>query len=256
MIDAAALESVPFAEDAMLRRVHREGVLLLGGGRALLLQIAHPGVARGVAEHSSFREDSRGRLLRTLRPMFAIAFGTREQALAAAGVNGRHAGVRGAGYAANDPELLLWVLATLLATTLLMHALLLRPLAPPAVEAYYEDMTRVGGLLGLDRTVMPPDAAAFRRYFAATLDSLSVSDTARALLPAIFDARTLGPFTPAARQLTVGLLPPRLREQFGLGWGPGRETALRLAWPALRGVVRLTPRRLRRPPWFLMPPPA
>ena len=242
----------------MLRRVHREGVLLLGGGRALLLQIAHPGVAQGVAEHSSFRRDGRQRLLRTLRPMLAIAFGSREQALqAAAGVNGRHTTVRGKGYDASDPALLLWVLATLIDTSLLLHGLLVRPLDPAEGEAYYADMKRLGGLLGLREDAMPPHYEAFRSYFETTIASLRVSDTAKALLPDIFDpALSLGPLTPVVKQVTAGLLPARLREQFGLGWGPGREAGLRAGVALLRAAVRLTPPRLRAPPWFLMPPPS
>ena len=106
----------------MAQRVLHEGVLLLGGGRALLMQIAHPLVASGVAEHSNFRTDRIDRLLRTLRLTLAIVFGSREQALAAAGsINRVHEGVAGAGYAARDPELLLWVLATLIDTSLAMH---------------------------------------------------------------------------------------------------------------------------------------
>ena len=140
----------------MVRRVHGEGVLLLGGGRALLMQIAHPDVARGVAEHSRFREERFGRLLRTLRPMFAIAFGTREQALAAAAsINRIHDDVAGPGYRASDAALLLWVLATLIDTGLVMHERFVRPLARDEAQAYYEDMRRFGLLFGLSPEQMP-----------------------------------------------------------------------------------------------------
>ena len=93
-------------------------MILVGGGRALLMQIAHP-VAQGVAEHSEWRRDRFGRLLRTLRPMFAIVFGNAEELREAArGVNAVHRGVTGRGYDAVDPELLLWVHATLVDTAL------------------------------------------------------------------------------------------------------------------------------------------
>src|SRR6202165_5152051 len=102
-----------FAEDSITRRVNRENVLLLGGGRALLMQLAHPKVAAGVDEHSDFRSDPIRRLRRTLRMTMAIVFGDRETALAAArGVQHVHAGVQGAGYRALDPDLLMWVYAT------------------------------------------------------------------------------------------------------------------------------------------------
>ncbi|MGH7855885.1 MAG: oxygenase MpaB family protein, partial [Candidatus Binatia bacterium] len=68
--------------------MNREAVLLLGGGRALLMQIAHPLVAAGVADHSDFRTDSLGRLRRTLDAMLTITFGTlREAEEAYRGVN-------------------------------------------------------------------------------------------------------------------------------------------------------------------------
>src|SRR5688572_32255524 len=171
---------LPFPNDAMVRRVHGEGVLLLGGGRALLMQIAHPDVARGVAEHSRFREERFGRLLRTLRPMFAIAFGTREQALAAAsGVNRIHDGVAGTGYRATDPALLLWVLATLIDTTLVMHERFVRPLTAHEAQAYYEDMRRFGLLFGLAPEQMPATVEDLRTYVEEMSISLRVSDEAR-----------------------------------------------------------------------------
>src|SRR5437763_10623992 len=99
-----------FAEDAVIRRVTREGALLLGGGRALLMQLAHPQVAQGVAEHSGFEADPFARLRGTLTAMTTIVYGTEEQARRmAAEVRRVHRHVRGDGYYANDPALLLWV---------------------------------------------------------------------------------------------------------------------------------------------------
>ena len=240
----------------MVRRVHGEGVLLLGGGRALLMQIAHPDVARGVAEHSRFREERFGRLLRTLRPMFAIAFGTREQALAAAAsINRIHDGVAGQGYRASDAELLLWVLATLIDTGLVMHERFVRPLTRDESEAYYEDMRRFGLLFGLSPEQMPATVADLRAYVEEMSTSLRVSDEAREIASVLFEGGLLlMPATASMRQLTAGLLHPALRDQFGLSWGPRRERALSSFERASRAVVPTLPRRLRAPPWFVMPP--
>jgi uncharacterized protein (DUF2236 family) len=253
--DAPPEVGLPFEPDSMVQRVHEEGVLLLGGGRALLMQIAHPAVARGVAEHSNFRADRLGRLLRTLRPMLAIAFGTREQALAAAAsVNRIHEGVAGAGYRARDPELLLWVLATLIDTSLVMHERFVRPLSDGEAEAYYADMRRIGALLGTPPGAMPANIAAFRAYFEAALSSLRVSDEAHEIAAALFRAGPLlAPVMAPTRQLTAGLLPPALRRQYGLSWGPKRDTALRGMEAASRRLLPWLPRSLRRPPWFVMP---
>ena len=48
-------------------RINREAVLLGAGPAALLLQLAHPLVAEGVAHHSRFEEDPTRRLRNTLR---------------------------------------------------------------------------------------------------------------------------------------------------------------------------------------------
>src|SRR5437764_11243732 len=102
-----------FPRDAVIRRVNGEGVLLLGGGRALLMQLAHPSVAAGVADHSDFRRDPMSRLQRTLDATNTIVFGSEEQARqTAAAIQRVHDTVTGPGYRANDPDLLLWVHAT------------------------------------------------------------------------------------------------------------------------------------------------
>src|SRR5262245_48911263 len=123
-----------FRNGGWLRRIHSQSALLFGGGRALLLEVAHPLVAAGVAEHSSFRTDPLGRLRRTLDAMHAIAFGDHAAALAAArGVERSHARVRGtlsadagrypAGtrYDGRDVDLVIWVWATLVDTALCVY---------------------------------------------------------------------------------------------------------------------------------------
>ncbi len=253
--EADVLDLLPFPADCAVRRLHNEGVLLLGGGRALLLQIAHPAVAAGVANHSNYHTERWRRLIRTLRPMHEIVFGDRDQALAAVqGINRIHKRVTGPGYDARDPALLLWVLATLIDTSLVMRERFVGPLTPAEAEAYYQDMCRLGLLLEVPADCLPADLTAFRLYFEQTLASLEVSDAARGI------ARELLKLTPTSwpaiaplRFLTAGLLPESLREQFGLGWGPKRQATLRAFEALSRAVVPRLPQRLRRPPWFLLP---
>lgn len=246
-----------FPEGSAVRRVGGEAVLLLGGGRALLMQLAHPLVARGVAEHSDFEADPLRRLLRTLRTTYAIAFGTEDEALAAAGrVNAMHAGVAGPGYRADDPDLLLWVHATLVDTALLVHARFVGSLDRAGEERYYREMTRMAELFGLPPERQPPDLDAFRAYVAAMVATLEVGEPARALVPKLFRP----PVPPAAplmllqREVTAGLLPPRLRRQYGLRWNAAREAALRTAAAASRSLLPRLPPALRRPPALLLPP--
>src|SRR4051812_31493403 len=213
----ASATAATFRDLTAARRVHANGALLAGGGRALLMQLAHRLVAHGVAEHSAFMDDPIARLVRTLRLTLTLVYGNEaqvERALDA--INGVHRRVAGPGYAASDPALLLWVHATLIDTSLRMHALLVRPLSDTEAAAYYEDMQRIGEALGVPRDAFPPDVPSFNAYVATMNQTLQVSDTARSLAREIFRPR--GALTPAlfaTRSLTAGLLPEPLRVQYG-----------------------------------------
>src|SRR5262245_47092157 len=135
-----------FRNDGWLRRVSREPAVLFGGGCALLLEVAHPLVAAGVADHSNFRRDPFGRLQRTLAAVSAMALEPRGAALAAArGVARAHERVRGAlgeavgpfaagtEYHGRDPDLVLWVWATLVDTALAVHRDFVGPLDDQAL---------------------------------------------------------------------------------------------------------------------------
>src|SRR6202171_5027175 len=128
-----------YSEDSITRRVNRENVLFLGGGRALLMQVAHPKVAAGVGRHSDFRTHPLRRLRRTILMTMAIVFGDRETAMAAArGVNQVHARVKGRDYRAMDPDLLLWVYATLADTALVTYEAFVKPLLPREREEFHQ----------------------------------------------------------------------------------------------------------------------
>src|SRR6266480_2775944 len=107
-----------FGPHSILWRVNRESAVTLAGTCAILMQFAHPKVAAGVREHSRYQVDAVGRLRRTLDLTLAIVFGPRPAALEAVrAINARHRSVRGPGYSATDPELLLWVHATRLCSS-------------------------------------------------------------------------------------------------------------------------------------------
>jgi uncharacterized protein (DUF2236 family) len=244
-----------FERGSAMRRVSAEGVILLGGGRALLMQLAHPLVARGVAEHSSFDRDRIGRLLRTLRPTYAMVFGTPQQArAAAAGVHRLHERVTGDGYRALDPELLLWVYATLVDTALLMHDRFVEPLDTATADGYYRDSAALAAMWGVPAEALPPDLAAFRAYLERMLTTIEVTDEARRLAAQLFALDS--PLAPAlwlSKELTAGLLPPRLRRAYGLAWDPPRAAALSAAERGSRGLLPLLPPALRSPPSFILP---
>jgi uncharacterized protein (DUF2236 family) len=249
------MQGLPFGRDAVIREIDGEAVILVGGGRALLMQVAHPLVARGVAEHSAYRGDRVGRLLRTLRPMFAIVFGTAEEVRAAArGVNAVHRDVSGAGYTARDPELLLWVHATLVDTALECYRRFVRPLPPEQIARYYEETKLVGRLLGVPASLLPPDIAAFEQYRDATVADLEVGDAARDIARELCrPALPFGPLIVPWREFTAGLLPPSLRAQYGMAWDPARAALVEGATAISRAVWPRLPRALRRPPPMLLP---
>jgi len=241
-----------FPPDAVVRRVDGEAVLLLGGGRALLMQLAHPLVARGVTEHSGFESNPFARLQRTLDAVTTIVFGTENEARqVAAVVHAVHERVTGEGYRANDPELLLWVHATLVDTALRVHARFLRTLSDEDASRYYEESTIIAEVLGVPRSLQPATLADFRAYVRAMVSSLEVTDEARRLAGSVFHPRAPLVVQPAfllARELTAGLLPEPLRRGYRMSWDPPRQAALLAAALASRSVLSRVPSRLRRVP--------
>jgi uncharacterized protein (DUF2236 family) len=219
-----------FRDDGWLRRVSGAPVAIFGGGRALLLEIAHPFVAAGVAEHSAYRSDPFGRLQRTLAAMQAITFGELPEALAAArGVERAHGRVRGtlpeaagpfpAGtpYSGRDPEAVRWVWATLADTAWLLYERFVEPLDADAREAYYAEHRVLAVLVGVDPELVP--------------------DIARTVIDPPADAATAR----LARSITSGLLPRRLREAFGLPWDASREQRLAAMIEQVRALRKAAP---------------
>ncbi|HTC85271.1 MAG TPA: oxygenase MpaB family protein [Candidatus Acidoferrum sp.] len=241
-----------FPADAVVRRVDSEAILLLGGGRALLMQLAHPSVAAGVAQHSDFGADPFSRLRRTLEATYTVVFGTERQArLVGAQLHAVHDRVTGPGYFANDPELLMWVHATLVDTALRVHERFLGRLDPGEAERYYQESKIIGEVFGVAIDVQPDTLAHFRSYVRSTVAGLEVSDTARQLGRSILHPRLPVVTEPAmilVRQLTTGLLPAPLRHQYGLSWDRPRQATLDVAAATARQVLPRVPSVLRRVP--------
>jgi uncharacterized protein (DUF2236 family) len=238
-------------------RVNGEGVLMLGGPRALLMQIAHPAVAAGVARFSDFPADAFARLWRTLDAMLAVSFGDTEQAeRAIEGVTAVHRRIRGRvpggePYRAMDPELLLWVHATLVDSALVVHERFFETLEESDRDAYVREMGRQAELFGVRAEILPGSARAFQAYVGETLDALEVSDEARALAPPIVRPPVPLALRPVARfqeVVTVGLLSARLREAYGLRWTAGRARALRASQASIRALAPRLPEIARRWP--------
>jgi uncharacterized protein (DUF2236 family) len=250
----------------MAWRVHAERVVLAGWGRAILLQLAHPLVARGVWEHSAFRREGWGRLRRlrrTLSAMLALTFGPPEEAARVAGViNGIHDRVHGelpegqgifpshARYTAHDPALLSWVHTTLVDSFLLTYELFVAPLSPGERDRYCAESCAIEPLLGIPAGSLPRTTAALREYMARVEASgaISVTDTARALARDIVYPPGLligQPLFWLARFPTVGLLPPAIRTAYGFPWDERRARVLSLMAITSRRLLPFLPSVLR-----------
>lgn len=231
-------------------KVHREWIVAAGWGRAILLQLAHPSVAAGVRDHSSFRGSLAASLRRarsTVNAMLAISFGDEEAMIgAAARINTIHDRVRGTTYSAHDPELLQWVHATLLESTLLSHTLLVGPLTPRERDRYCVEAAIMEPLLGIPTGWLPRDTTELDTYMHAMLASgqLVVTDTSRSLARAmLYPPRgfVCWPAFRALQLLTVGTLPPSIRQDYGFAWRARDERALARCVALLRTARRLLP---------------
>lgn len=258
-----------FAPDSMLRRVGDSPLIpLLGAGPAVLFQVAHPLVAVSVAGHSDYGTDLWRRWLRTVRALYLITYGSRAEADAVGeGVHDVHRRIRGTTteqlgpfppgtrYAATDPELMLWVNATLTEVALAIYGRLVRRLTRAEQERFYRDMAVVARLVGVPAAGIPRTLAEFREYVHAQLNSPAITVTPPARQ--IADAVLHGPLpvalrwlAPAHRLSAAGMIPARLREEYGLPWSPARGVALTVAASSIRvatAPLLLTARRIPQP---------
>jgi uncharacterized protein (DUF2236 family) len=233
----------------ILWNIHSEMLIGAAGPRALLLELAHPLVAEGVAQHSNFKRNPFGRLIRTGRVMHLLTFGTGEHAsIAARHTNQCHTRVHGetadgTPYDAGDPQLRLWVFATLIDSILLAHEDFVGPLTMQEKESYYQQSKRMARCLGVPESVMPENYTDFTRYMDDMLtgDTLKVSDNGRMILRSLLIHPLSAPLAWPGMFVAAARLPEHLREGFGIGWGDGRERLLELMMRLSRGLRRRLP---------------
>lgn len=265
----ASVEGI-YDDDAVIRRIYREHVMVLAGPRALLMQAAHPVAWAGFYAQTTSKDEPYERLHRTAQIVELVTYGPRGEAeRATRRVRSMHKKVRGelfedagrfpAGtpYAADDPELLLWILATLVDSGMTVYQRYVRQLTPGERESLWQDYRIFGRLFGLPDEAMPASYSDFRRYMRRMLDGddLYVTDEARVTArqivlrpPVPLAAR---PLVELANFVTVGLLPPRIRREYGFSWDPARglfllghtEYARRVLVPLLPGRLRYNARR-------------
>jgi uncharacterized protein (DUF2236 family) len=239
-----------------------ERAAVLAWPRAILLQLAHPLVAAGVAQHSGFRAGPRAaftRLHATIGAMRQLVFGSDAAADATVRrimsvhdrVNGAlhegagpHAG--GARYSAHDPELLLWVHATLLDSHVRILEPVLRPFTADERDRYCRETASFAVMLGAASGDVPRTWQQVQDYLSAQIASgrVTVGADARALAPAILRppfGRLVWPLQRAGELLTVGSLPPAVRDAYGFTWNDTRERRYARAVGTLRAIRARTP---------------
>ena len=251
---------------SVLRRVHGERVVgRLYGQRALLLQACHPLAFAGLTANTQGHAAPFRRLVHTAKTMEAVFFGTRAEAdRQTARVRAMHERVRGtieapagphpAGspYRADDPEFLLWILACLADSAQAVYERFARRLTRDEREGFWQDYLLLGEMFGLAREHAPATYAAYRGYMAERLasDDLFLTDEARELGRTVaFDLplpRHRQPALLAINHAVAGLLPGRVRELYGIPWGPAHAVALEALALSLRGARPLTPKAVRR----------
>ena len=252
-----------FGPQSATWQIYREPAFLFGSVRALLLQVAHPAVAEGVARFSNFQQDALARGRRTFLAMTNIYFGDRQTAdFTAKKMNAMHRHIRGnfpsekvgrvvpQPYEANDPALKLWVLATLFDTSILAYETILKPLPLEIKQRFFEESKVTARLMEIPAEIYPADFEAFNLYFQNMLHGgeLAIGETGRQLCQSILEHK-LAPRR-LSRLLAIGFLPPHLVEAFGIKVLPGDQRKFERAIQISRIGYRLTPPPLRYcPAW-------
>ena len=250
-----------FGPDSISWRVNREAGLFLAAGYATLLQVAHPWVAAAIAEHSKTLHDPIGRFHQTFRVMFTLSFGPVEQAIATARhMHCKHQNIRGtmpetvgafaegSRYEANEVHALLWVYATLIDTSVRAYDLILPPLTPAERKQYYAESRMSASFFGIPPEAWPANWQGFVEYMQAMYcsDTLAVNAVARHLAHQVLTGADSWLRIPSwYRSLTAHLLPPRLREEFGLAYGEREKRSAERALSWMRRTYLLLPDSVR-----------
>lgn len=255
--DRVAGDEGYFGPDSVSWRVHREVTVLFGGARALLMQAAHPLVIAGATQTGMYERDPWKRLQRTLVLQYALTFGTKAEAHAAADrINEVHERIKGVddvtglGYDALDPSLLLWVHACLVDSALLFERLTVGRLDAAGRQRFHEEQMVAAELVRLPRGSIPPTVPELEAYIGDTVRSgdLLVSDAARRVARLFFDPPRDAQWRPVLRaiaHLGFGMLPPELRRGYGFSFGASKRAAMRGSFGAMRLLRPLLPARYR-----------
>lgn len=260
-----------FPAGSMIRKLHGQRLIAFSGIRALLMQSCDPLAVVGFDRHSVIFSDPRKRLLSTDERMSRMYFGSEDLATSTgAQIQSMHSRVRGTvdeqygpiapgtAYAADDPELMLWTLATLADSALVYWDRLFGSLDDGEREAYWSDYRQIGMLLGMPSSTIPDTEPEMRDYVKGRMndESLYISDDVRDRSKSIiFNPPFRGwmkvavtPMTEAIKLSSVGFLPEEIRDLYGFSWDPVREAVLSTSILQVRLGRPLWPDAVRQHP--------
>ncbi|MFF0115729.1 oxygenase MpaB family protein [Streptomyces prasinus] len=256
-------EPVPFAPGSLLWDIAGDIRLLLSLPAALVLQVAHPAVGAGVDDHSVFRTDPWGRAERSLDSLQLWIYGGEQALEEGRRLRRLHKDIsgtdtRGRPYHALTPAHYAWVHATAYPVFLRAARYLSHPLDE---RRLYDELLRLGAVLGIKQRDMPRTPEEFWPYFDTMVREelertpvvAELLDPRRPIPPPAGAGTFLRRIWPVLRPplarlhvfVTTGLLPPAVREHLGLAWTARDERGLRLLGAVVRTVVPLLPERLR-----------
>jgi len=228
-----------------------ESMLFLGAGSTVLLQLASRGVGYGVADHSTTLQRPLDRLRTTMTYVYAVTLGTPEERKQIVRmVNKAHVPVKSDTYNAFDPELQLWVAATLYRNGAQMYTRIFGDLDDADLEHLYRQSAVYGTALQVKEEMWPATRAEFDEYWDDMIATFEIDEKVRAfarnLLTGGEAPLPVRALMPLQRFMTIGLLPPRMRDEFALPWSPRDQRRFDLFWKVFPPVYRSVPKRVRQ----------
>ena len=239
-----------FGPDSMAWRLHADPSMLVGAMRALLVQALEPRAMAGVVQHSDYKADPWGRLNRTVRFVLDTTYGDTPTAEAAcAAVRRIHDHVQGVdpvtgrAYSAHDPDLLLWIHAVEVHSSVHAYRSYAGRLVDDDADRYVGEMVRVAELLGLPPEMAPRTLGELRDYLRG-VDGLQLTPGARESMrlimypPMPFPLRPLWVLPASA---AVASLPRFARRMYGLPWFEPATPSVRAAMFGLTRFLNVLP---------------
>ena len=215
--------------------IAQEGILLGAGAAAILLQVAEAGVGAGVNEHSNFAYRPADRLRTTMTFVYCLIFGTPEERKAVTDmvtrvhgtVNGTLAEGRDQGkrYDALNPDLQLWVAATLYATAVECHKQVYGDIYDEETqEKIYQEYSIFACSLQVPPEMWPATRQAFWAYWDRKIDEIEVTEHARSVARDLLYLPNapwhIRMFMPSVRVVTGELLGEKMRKAYGIEYHP------------------------------------